>query len=188
MRAVNLRHVASIPSRNAVATPGTAQMAAHAAASIDAFSEGQLLTGEATSPSLEELQRRALVIHQQKKRLFVFFGTPDSECHAVGPATRCFCGHSYSSHAWYETDTKRVRCRVEGCRCECFKYVPGRGSTHIRCACKHGHAERCLQPACFLRTHGPTALAHAARALGVARPQGIAFFYADMRKHDTCDN
>ena len=120
-------------------------MAAHAAACIDAFSEGQLLTGEATSPSLEELKRRALVIHQQKKRLFVFFGTPDSECHAVGPATRCFCGHSYSSHAWYETDTKRVRCRVEGCRCECFKIVPGRGSTHIRCACKHSHADHCSQ-------------------------------------------
>ena len=120
-------------------------MAAHAGACIDAYAEGQLLTGEATSPSLEELTRRALVIHQQKKRLYVFFGTLESECHAVGPATRCFCGHSYSSHAWYETDTKRVGCRVEGCRCECFKYVPGRGSTHIRCGCKHGHAEHSSQ-------------------------------------------
>ena len=45
----------------------------HGVARIDPA--GQLLTGEATSPSLEELKRRALVIHQQKKRLFVFFGT-----------------------------------------------------------------------------------------------------------------
>ena len=92
-------------------------MAAHAAASIDAYAEGQLLTGQATSPSLEELTRRALLIHQQKKRLFVFWACRERECHAIGPATRCFCGHSYSSHAWYETDTKRVRCRVDDCRC-----------------------------------------------------------------------
>ena len=121
------------------------RMAAHAAACIDAYAEGQLLTGQATSPSLEELTRRALAIHQQKKRLFVFFGTSECECHAVGPATRCFCSHSYSSHAWYETDTKRVGCRVDGCRCSCFSYVPGRGSTHIRCACKHSHAEHSSQ-------------------------------------------
>ena len=114
---------------------------ADAAASINAYAEAQFLTGQTTRPSLGELTRRALRIHQQRHRLFVFWECGGHECHAVGPATRCFCSHSYSSHAWYETDTKRVGCRVDGCRCGCFSYVPGRGSTHIRCACKHGHSE-----------------------------------------------
>ena len=72
-------------------------------------------------------------------------------------ATRCFCSHSWSSHAWYETSSKRCRCRVDGCRCTCFSYIPGRGSTHLRCSCKHTHEEHrtsdgraapCSHPGC----------------------------------------
>ena len=108
-----------------------------AAQHIDAYAEAQLLTGTAQSPSVEELTRRALKIKEERSRLFVFWECGESECHAVGPHTRCACGHSYSSHAWYETTTKKVRCRVDGCKCSCFSYVPGQGSSKIRCACKH---------------------------------------------------
>ena len=132
-------------------------MAPSAAAHIDAYAEGQLLMGQATSPSLDELTERALEIRKKQERLFVFWECGEFECHAVGPATRCFCNHSYSSHAWYETKTKKIGCRVDGCRCRCFSYVPGRGSTHIRCNCKHTHHEhrgadgkpgRCTHPGC----------------------------------------
>ena len=110
-------------------------------AAIDAYAEAQLLTGQAASPSVEELTRRALKIKQERSRLFVFWECGEAECHAVGPHTRCSCGHSYSSHAWFETSTKKVRCRVDGCRCSCFGYVPGQGSSKIRCGCKHSHED-----------------------------------------------
>ena len=131
-----------------------------AAASIDTYYEANLLTGEATSESVEQLTKKAPRIKEKNERLFVYWTSSSAaaECQAIGPATRCFCNHSYSSHAWYETETKRVRCRwVEGCRCACFSYVPGRGATHIRCGCKHEHHEHrtsdgrpgpCSHPGC----------------------------------------
>ena len=114
-----------------------------ASASIDAYWEANLLTGQATHPRVEELTKKALDIKAKNERLFVYWTSPVAavECQAVGPSTRCFCTHSYSSHAWYETTSKRVKCRVDGCRCACFSYVPGRGATHIRCSCKHEHHE-----------------------------------------------
>ena len=130
-----------------------------ASASIDAYFEANLLMGQASHPPLEELTKRALKIKEENARLFVHWTSPNAqtECNAVGPATRCFCSHSYSSHAWYETSTKRVKCRVDGCNCTCFSYVPGRGATHLRCSCKHEHHEHrtadgrpgpCQHPGC----------------------------------------
>ena len=112
-------------------------------------------------PSYEELERRALKIHADKTRLFVFWRSSNGiDCHAVGPHTRCFCNHNWSSHAWYETgktaSTRQVRCRVDGCKCTCFQYHPGRGSSHLRCGCKHTHEDhshngrpgKCKKPGC----------------------------------------
>ena len=69
------------------------------AASIDAVWEADLLTGTARSPGVEELKKRALAIRSAGTRLMPFWTAGDVECHAVGPSTRCFCGHSWSSHA-----------------------------------------------------------------------------------------
>ena len=55
----------------------------------------------------------------------------------VGPHARCFCGHSYKAHAWWENDSKRPSCRVAGCACDCFTYVARRGAATARCGCKH---------------------------------------------------
>ncbi len=67
------------------------------AASVDAYYEANLLMGQAESPSLEELQARALAIRADRSRLFVFWRSAAGiDCHAVGPSTRCFCGHSYA--------------------------------------------------------------------------------------------
>ena len=130
-----------------------------AAAAIDSLYEANLLMGQANTPDLEELTRKALQIKSKGTRLYVYWTTPvaRTECQAIGPATRCFCTHSYSSHVWYETDSKRIRCRVDGCKCSCFSYVPGRGGTHLRCACTHEHHEHrkpdgrptaCKHPGC----------------------------------------
>lgn len=130
-----------------------------AAAAVDSFYEANLLMGQASTPDLEELTRKALQIKSQGTRLYVYWTAPvaRTECQTIGPATRCFCTHSYSSHAWYETDSKRIRCRVDGCKCSCFSYVPGRGGTHLRCSCKHEHHDHrkpdgrptvCKHPGC----------------------------------------
>jgi hypothetical protein len=59
------------------------------------------------------------------------------DCHNVGPATRCMCMHSYRAHRWWELQTKQVGCRVPGCPCRCYSYLPMRGSCAARCVCKH---------------------------------------------------
>ena len=58
-------------------------------AAIDAYAEAQLLSGQAASPSVEELTRRALKIKQERSRLFVFWECGEAECHAVGPHASC---------------------------------------------------------------------------------------------------
>ena len=138
------------------------------AAGVDAYYEASLLMGQASSPPLDELTAKALAIHDAGTRLFVHWTSEaaTTECQAIGPATRCFCDHSYSSHAWYETATKHVRCRVEGCKCSCFSYVPGRGSTRLRCGCKHtleehraaeGRPTRCQHEGCACAAFHATA-------------------------------
>ena len=47
------------------------------------------------------------------------------------------CRHSYRAHRWWELQSKQVGCRVQGCSCACFAYLPMRGSTVARCGCKH---------------------------------------------------
>eukprot|EP01065_Artemidia_motanka_P036028 TRINITY_DN43924_c0_g1_i1.p1 TRINITY_DN43924_c0_g1~~TRINITY_DN43924_c0_g1_i1.p1 ORF type:complete len:420 (+),score=94.61 TRINITY_DN43924_c0_g1_i1:72-1262(+) len=132
---------------------------------IDAYREYHLLVGEAdggaTLPQREydALRKRAQQIMEAGKRLYVYWraDTTGDDCYCVGPSSRCFCGHSYSSHAWFETDSRRPHCRAPGCKCTCFDYIPGRGSQFIRCGCKHEHTDhrakngkmqRCSKPGC----------------------------------------
>jgi hypothetical protein len=64
-----------------------------AAAGIDAYYEANLLMGEASSPSLEELTRRALKINEDGDRLFVHWTSPAAaiECQAIGPVRMQHC-------------------------------------------------------------------------------------------------
>jgi hypothetical protein len=77
------------------------------------------------------------------------------DCYNVGPATRCACLHSYRAHRWWELETKHVGCRVPGCPCRCYSYVPMRGSCAARCVCKHELEQhrlggRCCKCSCAL--------------------------------------
>lgn len=78
-----------------------------------------------------------------KNRLFVTWRCLPSglDCYNVGPDSRCFCGHSYKAHAWYNTKSKRVHCRCPKCDCKGFDYIPGHGSFWPRCVCKHEHGD-----------------------------------------------
>ena len=101
-------------------------------------SDGGELLGEAEYNRLRELARKT-----KPNRLFVSWRNLSTgmDCYNVGPDSRCFCGHSYKAHKWWETKSKRVGCRCKGCKCACFQYVVGHGKWWIKCQCKHDHVD-----------------------------------------------
>ncbi|KAJ1462792.1 hypothetical protein M885DRAFT_610819 [Pelagophyceae sp. CCMP2097] len=122
------------------AVVGGATVGAH----IDAYEIYNLLVGESDGGStlperaFEDLKlkaRRAL----EDGRLFVSWRhrATRMDCVNVGPHSKCFCGHSYKAHEWWQTQSCKPACRVPGCRCGCFDYVAARGSVVARCTCKH---------------------------------------------------
>lgn len=126
------------------AVVGGATVGAH----IDAFEQYNLLVGEsdggAALPQREfdALKRKAAQV-LKTGRLFVSWRNLSTgmDCVMVGPHARCFCGHSYKAHAWWENKTKRPGCRCPGCSCSSFSYIPGRGTSFARCSCKHTHED-----------------------------------------------
>ena len=125
-------------------------------------SDGGELLGEKEYKCLQEKAKMAA-----KNRLFVTYHCEklNLDCYTVGPDSRCFCGHSYKAHAWWETDSKRPHCRCKGCRCDVFSYVMGHGKWFIKCRCKHDHHDHmhdgkaggCKQTACKCATfYSPT--------------------------------
>ena len=136
------------------------QGAASAADHVDSYweyrrlvgeSDGGTLLSEASYAELKQLAARAA-----KNRLYVTWRnmTSGMDCYCIGPDSRCFCGHSYKAHAWYNTESKKVFCRCADCRCEGFEYVTGHGAWWIKCTCKHAHTEHvngrgaCTHPGC----------------------------------------
>ena len=74
-----------------------------AAASIDAYYEANLLTGEASQPSLDELTKKALKIKDDGDRLFVHWTSPGAavECQAIGPVcSNCLACVTFSMSSW----------------------------------------------------------------------------------------
>ena len=109
---------------------------------IDAYHRYNMLVGESDGgnplPEKEykELERKCAVA--AKDRLFATWrNIHEMDCVNIGPMTRCFCGHSYRAHAFYRNKSKRVHCRVPGCKCALFHYVYHRGGRAVRCQCKH---------------------------------------------------
>ncbi|KEP65341.1 UNVERIFIED_CONTAM: hypothetical protein HHA_286430 [Hammondia hammondi] len=63
------------------------------------------------------------------------------DCRNVGPASSCLCGHRLRDHDWMATETKAVKCRMQGCKCPLFEFIPVNGSQDIKCRCKHSCTE-----------------------------------------------
>ena len=61
------------------------------------------------------------------------------DCRQIGPASQCFCTHRYRQHATDNWETKDVHCKVAGCECRLYSYLPIRGSQEAKCHCKHAH-------------------------------------------------
>ncbi|CAG11106.1 unnamed protein product, partial [Tetraodon nigroviridis] len=87
--------------------------------------------------------RSKIVPQRAKNRLYVSFGVPGAlDCKLIGPETQCFCTHRYKQHKvdFEEVPSERplrLPCRVRGCRCSAYRYIPQIGSNHVRCKCKH---------------------------------------------------
>lgn len=133
-----------------------------------AYLEYVAVVGDTDGPLLspaeyEQYKRR--VAEARAHRLYVAWRCTacGTDCHLVGPATRCFCGHAFKAHAtdapeaW--RDRTAVRCRAHRCPCTFFEYVPVHGTFRIRCSCKHFFDEhspatgphRCMHAGCRCR-------------------------------------
>eukprot|EP01071_Lankesteria_metandrocarpae_P008350 Lankesteria_metandrocarpae@DN4943_c0_g1_i2.p1 len=110
---------------------------------VDAYLDyWNLVGGTDRGVTLSEAEYKALrqkADDVRKNSLFVYWRhrPTGTDCHNVGPSTPCFCRHRYREHAWFETSSKKVRCRMPGCGCQLFNYIPVQGSRDIKCRCKH---------------------------------------------------
>ncbi|KAM9824086.1 protein FAM221A [Neosynchiropus ocellatus] len=99
--------------------------------------------GALFTPEQYEAYKRKMIPQRMKNRLFVSFGVPGSiDCRLVGPETQCFCSHRYKQHKtdFEEVPSERpltLPCKVAGCQCVAYEYVPQNGSVQVRCRCKH---------------------------------------------------
>lgn len=99
---------------------------------------GKLFTPE----EYEEYKKKVLPMRLQH-RLFVSWRSPTGmDCKLIGPETLCFCTHRYKQHKTdFETVPQQrpieLPCRVAGCQCKAYQYVPLNGTQPVRCRCKH---------------------------------------------------
>lgn len=85
---------------------------------------------------------RAKAIEARKNRIYVTWVNNETglECRAVGPSSKCFCGHKYRDHNTDNKD-KNIFCRMKKCSCKLFEYIPIRGSQDLKCHCKHSYKQ-----------------------------------------------
>jgi len=107
---------------------------------IDAYFEYYQMVGESDNGRLmaeadyEALRQKAA---DPSRRLWVHWVQEDSglECKAIGPSSLCFCEHRYREHNWADyPETRKLECKMAGCPCAAFHYVPVRGSGDLKCS------------------------------------------------------
>uniref|UniRef100_A0A668VHE8 Protein FAM221A n=1 Tax=Oreochromis aureus TaxID=47969 RepID=A0A668VHE8_OREAU len=95
------------------------------------------------TPGQYEEYRKKMFSQRLKNRLYVSYGVPGGiDCKLIGPETQCFCAHRYKQHKtdWEVVPSERplaLPCRVKGCCCPAYEYVPRLGPNPVRCRCKH---------------------------------------------------
>lgn len=123
---------------------------------VDAYMEYSQLVGRLdggkllSEPEFEAIKQKAL---NPARRLYVNWRNMENgiDCKAIGPQSMCFCTHRYNEHDWSAFESRQVRCLMPGCTCQCFDYIPVRGSQVINCStCKQAYTQhRPSDHACF---------------------------------------
>ena len=69
---------------------------------------------------------KARVRAKRANRLYVNWRNMETgmDCKAIGPASQCFCGHSFKDHNFDNIDYKKVNCKDKQCKCRLFSYIP----------------------------------------------------------------
>ncbi|XP_005095747.1 protein FAM221A [Aplysia californica] len=120
----------------------------NAGASVDAYLEYRRIVGDDDggnmfTPEEYEAYKKKVIPQRVKNRLYTCYTNPAGmDCKLIGPETPCFCTHRYKQH---KTDFASIPssrpillpCKVSGCPCASYHYVPLNGSQSIRCTCKH---------------------------------------------------
>lgn len=107
---------------------------------VDAYFEYRQLVGDSDGGRLlDEAQYEALreKAADPNRRVWVHWVEANTglECKAIGPNSRCFCGHGYREHSWADyPETLELRCKMAGCPCSTFNYMPVRGSGDLKCS------------------------------------------------------
>ena len=137
--------------------------------------------GTPFTPEEYEAYKRRVIPQRARNRLYVSYGVPGGmDCKLVGPETECFCAHRYKEH---RTDFQAVPaqrplalpCRVAGCRCAAYEYLPlAAGSrSGARCGCKHAardHGEGAGHPCSKCPPVGTAASSSSSSCAGFRSP------------------
>lgn len=86
---------------------------------------------------------KAIAARSPAHRIYVVWRNRTTlvDCRNIGPSSPCFCTHRYRDHATDNTSKMNVHCRMAGCKCALFDYIPIHGSQDAKCNCKHSYTE-----------------------------------------------
>jgi len=156
----------------------TSKISISNAAHIDAYYTYNKIVGDDDNGKLfseKEYQDycKNIASKRSENRLYVsWVNSTGFECRAIGPETRCFCGHRYRQHKTDIPDansstnkTLTPNCREKSCPCKTFTFVPTSGSRSgpfVKCKCKHDHdlhdikSHKCAKFNCNCSKYQPT--------------------------------
>ncbi|XP_002126539.2 protein FAM221A-like [Ciona intestinalis] len=135
----------------------------NAASNVDAYFEYRSIVGDDDhgrlfSPEEYEAYKKKVLPMRMENRLYVSWSNPEGmDCKLVGPETLCFCQHRYKQHVTdfkeKVKDTKELKCKIVGCRCTGYNYVPRNGTQPLRCHCKHQATEHSEKSPFLCKNH-----------------------------------
>ena len=124
-----------------------------AASAVDAYFEYRKIVGnddngKLFTPQEYEEYKRKVLPQRLKNRLYVSWTNPTGmDCKLIGPETLCFCMHRYKQHKTdFEVPARssaEITCKVTGCRCSGYHFVPKNGNACLKCHCKHSAPDHC---------------------------------------------
>ena len=143
---------------------------------IEAYAEYKRIVGDDDRGQLFSEQqfeeyKKKVAKFRTENRLYVYWVNREGlECKAIGPETKCYCGHRYKNHKTDvrgvdlpENHDKTYKCPCKNCNCKKFEYVPTLAySTNLaRCRCKHVVEDhladrRCSKPSCKCLDFSPS--------------------------------